>query len=115
MPAASILVYGHEARLLVTRRWVLEKAGFAVHATTDLREAMERVEQGTALLILCHTLSGEDSKRVLAEARGRRPETKVLILTTHRPVEREDDGVEILSAFIGPRVLLAAVEKALGA
>jgi DNA-binding response OmpR family regulator len=115
MPAASILVYGHEARLLVTRRWVLEEAGFAVHATTDLREAMELVKPGPALLILCHTLSAGDRARVLSEARGLRPETKVLILTKHRLVEQEGDGVEILSAFIGPRVLLAAVEKALGA
>jgi DNA-binding response OmpR family regulator len=115
MSATSILVYGHETGLLETRKWVLEKAGFAVHATTDFPQAIERVErQGPALLILCHTLSGRDREGVLSWTRARRPETKVLVLTTHLPVAQVGQGVEVLSAFIDPRVLLAAVERALG-
>jgi DNA-binding response OmpR family regulator len=115
MSATSILMYGHEPRLLETRQWVLEKAGFAVRGTTHLSEAMKLVEEhGPTLLIVCHTLSAADCDQVLTEVRVRRPDMKMLILTTHLPVSHQGHGVEVLSAFIGPRVLLAAVEKALG-
>jgi DNA-binding response OmpR family regulator len=112
--AASILVYGHEARLLETRRWVLEKAGFGVQVTMELQE-LERltVNQGPDLLILCHTLSVNDCGEVLQRARELRPEMKVLLLTKHFPVSPEGAEVEVLSAFIGPKVLLATVEKVL--
>ena len=76
---ASVLIYGRDAQLLETRRWVLEHAGMKVTTTTDLGE-MESilVNEAIDLFILCHTLSPEEGDLCLMKVHALKPTMKSL-------------------------------------
>jgi hypothetical protein len=77
----SILMYGRDAQLLDTRRWVLEQAGYWVSQTTELSSLVRLVPlEHVNLLILCHTLSMEDCGRALALVQTRWPEVQTITL-----------------------------------
>ena len=104
-------MFGGDALLLETRKWVLEKAGFAVATTATLaglREAI--VEKHLEVLILCYTLSTVKCESALSFATSQAPDTQVLALDAGRPA--------CLSAFtqtldirVGPRALIAKVKS----
>jgi|SRR6187402_1503862 len=105
----SVLIYGRDTRLLKTRTWVLEQAGFKVFTTSNPEEATERIEVSLFdLFILCHTLSVTECTDILASAHALRPEMKMLILSNSRSAcESKDDP--ILRVFASPVALLTAV------
>jgi len=113
---ATVLVYGRNAQLLETRRWVLERAGMKVTTTTDLGE-MERilVNETIDLFILCHTLSPEEGDICLMKAHALRPAMKKLVLTANTPLGSLGPRETKVSAFDGPKTLLSEVERLLGA
>lgn len=115
MPALpSILVYGRDPRLLDTRRWVLEKAGYRVLTVQTLSEAerMAAVEP-ISLFLLCHTLPIEDCQKALAAANTIRPEMKLLLMTANTPLCSQGPDERVLSAFDGPKALIGAVQELL--
>ena len=114
--SAAILVYGRDDRLLETRRWVLERAGLKVCTATEL-SAVEQVlaTEPIVLFVLCHTLSPEESDASLLKAHALRPQMKNLVLTANTPLGSLGSREEVVSAFEGPRTLLAAVERRLAA
>ena len=111
---ASILVYGRDAQLLETRRWVLEHAGMKVTTTTDLGE-MESilVNEAIDLFILCHTLSPEEGDLCLMKAQALRPAMKKLVLTANTPLGSLGPREVRVSAFDGPKALVSGVEDLL--
>ncbi len=111
---ALILVYGRDAQLTETRRWVLEGAGYKVITITELR-GMDRLTptRPVDLFILCHTLSEDECALALTKARELRPGVKVLVLTASSSVCPQGADEETLSAFTGPRALLSTVERLL--
>jgi DNA-binding NtrC family response regulator len=113
---ASILVYGRDAQLLETRRWILERAGMKVTITTDLGEvAGILVNEAIDLFILCHTLSPEEGDICLMNAHALRPAMKKLILTANTPLGSLGSHEVKVSAFDGPKTLISEVERLLGA
>jgi len=113
--STSILIYGRDRKLLETRRWVLETAGFQVSTTakpTEVYQAM--VAQHIDLFILCHTLSAEDQGTALATAHALRPGMKNLVLVEDTFESHLDPRDTILSAFATPTVLIGAVQKIVG-
>jgi len=114
--SAAVLIYGRDHRLLETRRWVLERAGLTVRTTVELSDIEEILASQTIdLFILCHTLSPEESDVVLAKAHTLRPDMKYLVLTANTPLGSLGSREEFVSAFEGPRTLLAVVERLLTA
>jgi len=113
---ASVLVYGRDAQLLETRRWVLEHAGMKVTTTTDLGQ-MESilVNEAIDLFILCHTLSPEEGDLCLMKVHTLRPTIKKLVLTANTPLGSLGPREPQISAFDGPKTLLSQVERLLGA
>ena len=108
----SILVYGRDPSLLDTRRWVLERAGYRVLTAQALAEAKHlAATEPVKVLLLCHSLSAQDSENALAAADTIRPEMRRLLITanTHVCTARHED--HILSAFDGPQALIAAVQE----
>ncbi len=112
---ALILVYGTDAHLLKTRRWVLERSGACVWTATDLKgfsevPATEQID----LIILCHSLSMEECGRGLAVAHMRWPRVQSLILTSG--VRGCDGGFQdqVADASLGPVYLLKAVSRLVG-
>lgn len=111
MPALpSILVYGRDASLLDTRSWVLERAGYRVLTALSLVEA-ERIAavEPISLFLLCHSLSVEDCENALTAASTIQPEMKRLLMTANTPLPSLDPNDRVISAFDGPKKLVAAV------
>jgi hypothetical protein len=76
---ASIVVFGRDPKLLETRRWVLEHAGARVWTVTALSQ-FELVEPGKPVdvLILCHSLHGDQCAPAIELAEARWPGIKSL-------------------------------------
>ncbi|WP_263385634.1 hypothetical protein [Granulicella arctica] len=112
----NVLVYGRDHRLLETRRWVLEQAGMKVITATEGSHVEQTLAtQSIDIFILCHTLSPEESDAALLIASVLRPEMKNLVLTANTPLGSLGSHEQIVSAFEGPRGLLAVVERLLTA
>ena len=113
MPAVpSILVYGRDHRLLETRGWVLEQAGYRVLTALTLAEAERIAEIETVgLLLLCHSLSVEDYEKALTAVSTIHPDIKRLLMTANTPLCPLSPDDRVLSAFDGPRALVAAVHE----
>ena len=111
MPALpSILVYGRDHRLLETRGWILERAGYRVLTALTLAE-VERIaaSESIGLLLLCHSLSVEDCEKALIAVSTIHPEVKRLLMTANTPLCPVGQNDWVLSAFDGPQALAAAV------
>jgi DNA-binding response OmpR family regulator len=107
----SILLYGKDETLLVTRRLILEKEGYRVFTTVEFGEAIQlTMTQRLDVVILCQTLSIEECQGVVATAREIAPSLKTIILD-HRgavaPIKPREEHLEVLS---GPKAFLAAVD-----
>ncbi len=113
MPALpSILVYGRDHRLLETRSWVLEQAGYRVLTALTLTEAERIAEiESVGLLLLCHSLSVEDYVNALTAVSTIHPEMKRLLMTANTPLCPLGPDDRVLSAFDGPGALVAAVQE----
>ena len=110
----SILIYGRDHGLMDTRRWVLELAGYRVFTAQSLVEAGKIATlEPISLLLLCHTLSVEDCQMALELADSVRPGMKRLLMTASKPRGLQESHDRILSAFDGPRALIAAVRELL--
>ena len=77
----SILIFGHNARLLETRKWVLISRGYRVVTAMHLVD-LNRTPLTPAidLLVLCHTLTAKESADATARACARWPAIKRLAL-----------------------------------
>lgn len=98
--SADLLLYGSDAKLLETRRMVLEREGYHISAITDPISTEPYLSKTPFdLLILCHTLSPDDCLRVLSLVRLRWPRISTLHL--------------VRGASSRPETLLAAVADVL--
>ncbi len=112
--SASILLFGQDTRLVDTRRWVLEKAGFQLHTALSLTDLDWMAEQHQIdLFILCDSLSSELRLQALEVIRYRWPLSQRLVLTpilfsaALEPIEK------VFPAMDGPRKLVAAIHHLL--
>ncbi len=112
MPTSLILVYGRDARLLETRSWVLEQAGYGVVSAMwwNEAEALARSEP-LDLAVLCHSLSAEETQAALVALRRLRPKMQRLVLTVGATAITDGQQEAVLSAYDGPRKLLEAVAQ----
>ena len=101
-----ILIYGRDAHLLDTRRWLLEQAGYRVLSVSGLSEAQQAVDDAK-VLVLCHSLSRADCQAAVEMAKAVAPQMKVLTLTAGKPAYTEPS----MSAFDGPRRLIEELGK----
>jgi hypothetical protein len=107
----SILLFGRDHRLLETRRWVLESAGYRAKTATE-REELEHLlaTECFAVLILCHTLSEADAEAAIALAHAG-PSPRCLSLAANDLYPDFSHPVARMSARSGPATLLATVQK----
>jgi hypothetical protein len=80
----SILIYGHDAVLLDTRRLILAMRGYEMHTTGDgLGMESALLQNHFRLLILCHTLTLSELRQSLALARARERQIPSLLLIAY--------------------------------
>jgi len=110
----SILVCGHDARLLEIRQWVLEKESACVYTTQTLAGVSEIIStKKIDILITCHTLSLEELNQVLDTVETLQPHVKNLILTSYHLGSRAVGRGLNLNAADGPRALIDAIRSML--
>ncbi len=111
----SILMYGHDEHLLATRKWVLQSRGYRV-LTIERPSAIASIPELPAikLLVLCHSLSPEESAAALALATSRWPDIQSLALVAD--VTRAPSGIlgQLLHTMDGPAKLLSLVGELVG-
>ncbi len=116
MPSPTVIVvFGHDQTLLDTRTWVLQGAGYQVTQALRLCELEQAVaERSVALVVMCHTLSGQEWDETRTSL-DHKPGIKRLLITANQPLSVQAIGEPTISAFDGPRALLEMVRKILSA
>lgn len=98
----SILLFGHNARLLETRKMVLEPERHRVYMAVELSTAKRVLrEKHVDLLILCHSLSMEERGRALTLP-YRWPMMRSLVLTAGDGGCPDNLLTEVIDALDGP-------------
>lgn len=109
--AASVLLFGNDSHLLRSRRWLVESLGFKVFATDNILTLHQIfTEHPVDVMVLCHSLSPEESERAKAMAREYSPGTRVLILAVSEAHIGPENKCAV-SVAEGPKALLEAVEQ----
>ena len=115
MTPSPILVYGRDARLLETRSWVLQQAGFRVLCVMDLAEMEALVlTEPVRVLVLCHTLSEAERVDALRASARLRPTVQRMVMTANALTVPDEGQEETLSVYDGPRKLIQSVERLAG-
>jgi DNA-binding response OmpR family regulator len=111
--AQRILVIAYDPSLLLTRKLLLEQAGYQVITAEGFVaacEACEAQQQEFDLAILGHTVPPKDKEPIITRLRQN---SRAPILALLRPHEASVRGAD-LSVETDPSVLLAAVRRLLG-
>jgi DNA-binding response OmpR family regulator len=110
--APSVLIYGRDEFLLVSRAMLLERAGYCVHRALndDAFRGMLR-NTSVSILILCHTLTEADCLAALDAAAKMRHGIKSLVLT-HRDHQFGEHQVSaVINGFLEPKLLLTETAR----
>jgi hypothetical protein len=80
----SVLIYGHDARMLESRKWVLQSCGYRALSVRNIA-ALDRVPLTPRidLLVLCSSLNPRECEAAIAHAKLRWPNVKELALVRH--------------------------------
>jgi hypothetical protein len=111
----TILMYGRDAHLLETRKWVLQSLGYRVLAIQRLAELNHiPLTPPVSLLVLCHTLSSKEGADAIARANSRWPEIKKLALVRDNSKNPSDLLGQVMHTLDGPALLLNMVGQLVG-
>jgi hypothetical protein len=109
----TILVYGNDEILVMTRSLILGKAGYEVFTAQTYRNAMlVLMNHRIDLCVLCRSLREEERRGILETAHALQPETKCVVLDFWES-EVAIEGVDLIRGGWGPSTLLDAVGKLL--
>jgi hypothetical protein len=112
---SSIVILGHDERLLATRQWVLQTRGYRVVTVQDASAVFKLpLTPPVSLLVLCHTLSKREREDAAAAASIRWPGVKCLTLAADPG--RAPSGIlgQLLHTMDGPAKLLSMVTELVG-
>ncbi len=107
----SILMFGEDALLLDTRKWVLEKAGYSTTTTATLvglKTALAEKRHG--VLIFCYTISVMDCVTALSFVTSYAPGMQILGLQAGQ-TGCSPSIAETLNLGVGPIGLIAKVQS----
>ena len=111
----SIVMYGRNANLLETRKWILNSLGYRVATILHVAE-MDRIpsKPPAALLVLCHPLSSKESADAFAQASLRWHGIQRLDLMHESSRSRAGIRSEVRKTMDVPAGLLARVSNLVG-
>ena len=109
----TILVYGNEPMLVMTRQLILEKAGYTVFASIRFASALlALVNERINVLLLCQSLSDEDRRSILETAVAIKPEIKCVTFG-YGGHEVVSDGGVAFERLDGPATLVKTIGRIL--
>ena len=112
----SVLIYGHDARLLESRKWVLQSCGYRALSIRNVA-ALNQVPLTPPidLLVLCYTLSPTECESVIAHAKLRWPNVKELALVRYSAARDLLPALgELHRALDAPNPMLSMVGQLVG-
>lgn len=114
--SVRILLFGNDALLLKSRQMVLESAGYEVYVAPSILALTHILANHPAshpiyVLILCHSLTGEQCNRAQSIGREHFPQMKVVILAVNGLVSHTAEGDSVVDTAEGPKSLLSTVEE----
>jgi hypothetical protein len=112
----SVLIYGHDARLLESRKWVLQSCGYRALSVRHLA-GINRVPSTPPidLLVLCYTLTPKECESAIAHAKMRWPDVKELALVRHNSARKTTPMLtDIQMALDAPTPLVTMVGQLVG-
>jgi DNA-binding response OmpR family regulator len=113
--AKRILSISYDVSLLLTRKYLLEQAGFEVVSAEGFVEAMEACDAGVRqfdLIVVGHTIPRKDKEKIIAHIRQQCSAPILALLKSYEgAVNGADRSVEASS----PNILLATVREMLEA
>jgi DNA-binding response OmpR family regulator len=111
---SSVLFFGHDELLLLTRGRIFELAGFRVCFAQELRQVSELIrERSVDLIVLCHSLSGAECEAAASTGENERIQVLRLLFTEEEC--RRTEGLERMAAhgiFDSMRGPIALLEEA---
>jgi hypothetical protein len=109
----TILVYGNDEILVMTRCLILGRAGYEVFTAQTFSNAMlVLMNHQIDLCVLCQSLTDKERCGILETSHALQPESKCVVLDFgESEVARE--GVDLIRGLVGPSTLLNAVGKLL--
>jgi CheY-like chemotaxis protein len=111
MSFALILSVGSDPQLLGTRELLLQSAGYAVVSARSVKEAVDRFLAGDFdLVLLCHSLSETERKRVVYLIRASGSFTLVVAIAEYTG---QNDGLASATIESDPEQLLAGIKDLL--
>jgi DNA-binding NtrC family response regulator len=117
--SAGILIFGHDAILLETRRLILKGAGFQVRIATEATEALQvLVREPIDLFILCQSLPLNECVPILKTAHTLRPDMENLVLggeTLGLSADKADKHDTFLTTFLDPRAFIELIQHKISA
>jgi hypothetical protein len=109
----TVLVYGNDEILVMTRCLILGNAGYEVFTAQTFGNAMlVLMNHPIDLCVLCQSLTDEERRGILETSRALQPETKCVVLDFGES-ELAIEGVDHIRGLAGPSTLLSAVGKLL--
>jgi DNA-binding response OmpR family regulator len=113
--SGCIVIYGLDVELLESRGLVLEAAGYLVCLCTRLTEVTHLIQtKKVDLLILCHSLSFEQSRDAATAIRALWPDIRILSLNNKELTSHPAMRFEAINDFVGPEVLITKISHVLG-
>jgi DNA-binding response OmpR family regulator len=115
----TILFYGHDELLLMTRRRILEGAGFRAGITSQMMEIPRLVRELPAdLVVLCHSLSRTECVAAGLVAKNHRPDVRMLLMVAdgfflERDYAMSEVADDIFTLSLEPENLVAKVRSML--
>jgi hypothetical protein len=112
----SVLIYGHDARLLESRKWVLQSWGYRALSVRSLA-AINQVPLTPPidLLVLCYSLSAEECESAIGCAKLRWSGVKELALVRQNAaIESAKILTHVKRAFDAPDRLRSVVGQLVG-
>ena len=109
----TILVYGNDEILVMTRCLILGKAGYEVFTAQTFGNAMlVLMNHQIDLCVLCQSLRDEERRGIFETAHALQPEAKCAVLDFGES-EVAIEGVDLIRGVWGPSTLLIAVGRLL--
>lgn len=111
----SILMYGHDTRLLETSRWALQSCGYKVLTATQ-QDELKSIPQKPPinLLVLSHALGDQQRDEAAAQASARWPGVKSLVLNRDNFIASGSVADKLQPALNIPEWLLAKIGRLIG-
>jgi DNA-binding response OmpR family regulator len=113
MALYHLLAIGSDPSVLATRADVLKQAGYLVSIASSESSACHILDQANFdLVIVCHTFSPSDRRRVVEAAR--RSNSRPRVISINRGPETEMAADATIHSLDGPDALLRSVAEVLG-